>query len=215
MAPENKCPLCRSELHTQYFSDKKREFFRCECCGLVSVPKKYYLSGSDEKARYDLHQNHPSNKGYFDFLNDFVKVIRNYISETSLGLDFGSGPTPLLAEIFSSLGYDMSIFDLFYADDKYMLEKKYDFITMVEVLEHMKDPWEDLRTLWGSLRPRGIIGIMTKFLPEDKEKFRGWSYKNDSTHICFYSVETFNWIREKINAELIFPAENIVLMSKI
>ena len=214
VAPEYECPLCRAGLATPYFSDRKREFFRCKSCGLVSVPEKYHLSESDEKIRYDLHENHPDNKGYFNFLNNFVSVIRKYIVESSNGLDFGSGPTPVLAEILSSIGYDITIFDPFYADDRFVLDNKYDFITLVEVVEHLKDPEEELRTLWECLNQGGMIGIMTGFLPEDKDEFRGWSYKNDSTHICFYSVDTFKWISKSLNSELMFPADNIVLMFK-
>ena len=214
MSAEYECPLCRSEIDLLFFSDKKREFVRCEYCGLVSVPEKYFLSESDEKARYDLHENNPENKGYFDFLNNFVSVIRNHIGGFSKGLDFGSGPTPVLAGIFTSLGYDISIYDPFYADDRLSLEKKYDFIAMVEVLAHLKDPGKELRTLWECLNPGGVIGIMTGFFPEDKDSFRRWSYKNDSTHICFYSKTTFKWISKQLNAALIFPDKDIVLMFK-
>lgn len=214
MAAEFGCPLCRSELDLPYYSDKKREFFRCAYCGLVSVPEKFYLSESEEKARYDLHENTPDNKGYREFLNNFIFVIRNHIGGSSKGLDFGSGPTPVLAGMFSSLGHDISIYDPFYADDRLVLEKKYDFIAMVEVLEHLKEPGKELRTLWTCLDPGGFIGIMTGFFPDDRDDFRRWSYKNDSTHICFYSETTFKWISKQLNATLTFPDKDIVLMFK-
>ncbi len=214
MVPEYKCPLCRSEIKISCFSDKNREFFRCKSCGLVSVPEKHYLSGSDEKARYDLHENSPDNKGYIGFLNQFVSVIRNYIGSPSNGLDFGSGPEPVLAGILSSFGYDISIFDPFYANERGVFEKKYDFITLVEVLEHLKDPKKELRTLWECLKPGGVIGIMTGFVPEDYDQFPGWRYKNDLTHICFYSKRSFEWIADWFNAELLIPGDNVVLMFK-
>ncbi|MEN8222138.1 MAG: class I SAM-dependent methyltransferase [Acidobacteriota bacterium] len=208
------CSLCCYRDTRLFQADRKREFFLCEGCGLVSVPEKYYLSEEDEKARYDLHENNSDNKGYIDFLNNFVSVIRPYIKGLSSGLDFGSGPSPLLAGILSSLGYEISIFDPFYANDRSVPGKKFDFITLVEVLEHLKDPEREFKMLWECLNPGGVIGIKTKFLPEKKEEFPGWSYKNDLTHICFYSKLPFEWIAERFNAKLIFPADDIVLMFK-
>jgi hypothetical protein len=37
----------------------RRAYYRCGRCHLVFVPARYHLSASDEKAHYDLHQNHP------------------------------------------------------------------------------------------------------------------------------------------------------------
>ena len=214
MPEENKCPLCSSEQMVSYFSDRNKEFFRCEDCGLVSVPERYHLSGEEEMSRYDLHENTIDNKGYLNFLDRFYKVISNIVSKGSIGLDFGSGPEPVLAGLFTKRGYNISVFDVYYAPDRSVLKKKYDFITIVEVLEHLKNPEKELRMLWDCLNPGGVIGIMTKFLPVKKDEFSSWSYKNDQTHICFYSEMVFEWISNRFNSKLVFPAVNIVLMFK-
>ncbi len=199
---------------TLFFSGKKREFFRCEECRLVFAPEKYHLSEEDEKARYDKHENTSGNKGYLDFLYRFYSVLSSHIEDESIGLDFGSGPGPVLAELFKENSYNISIYDVFYAPDRSVLSKRYDFITIVEVLEHLRNPEKELRTLWECLNPGGVIAIMTKFLPSKKKNFTLWSYKNDITHICFYSEPVFKWISNNFNSKLLFPADDIVLMFK-
>jgi len=71
--------------------------------------------------------------------------------------------------------------------------KSYDFVTSTEVLEHLREPREELQRLTRMLRPNGYLGIMTKLLPPF-EKFADWHYKRDLTHICFYSESTFEWV---------------------
>lgn len=208
------CPLCKSFETGSFHTDRKKEFFRCEGCGLVFVPEKYHLSEIAEMARYDLHENTHDNQGYLNFLNRIYEVITGIVSDGSRGLDFGSGPKPVLAGLFSVGGYDISVYDVFYAPDRSVLKKKYDFITIVEVLEHLKHPEKELKMLWECLNPGGVIGIMTKFLPVKKGEFSKWSYKNDSTHIRFYSESVFKWVSNRFNSKLVFPADDIVLMYK-
>lgn len=214
MQDNNKCPLCRSELIELFFQDKRREFCRCSTCGQIYVPEKYHLSDSGEKARYDLHQNSPENLGYVKFLTDFVERIEAYVSKHSSGLDFGSGPVPVLADILTSRGYKMSVYDRFYSDDRSVFDQSYDFITMVEVVEHLSNPMKEITVLWNSLNPGGVIGIKTKFTPEKKEAFSAWNYKNDLTHICLFSEQPFYWIADTLNSELTFPDRDTVLMFK-
>lgn len=196
------------------FIDRKREFFQCDDCGLVSVPEKYHLSEREEMFRYDLHENTPDNKGYLNFLNRFYKVINGIVTKGSSGLDFGSGPEPVLAGLFTEKGYDVSTFDPFYAPDRSVLNRKYDFITMVEVMEHLKEPEKEMNMLLRCLNPEGVIGIMTKFAPGHIDEFSLWNYKNDPTHICFYSEPVFKWISNRFNTKLVFPENDIVLMYK-
>lgn len=59
------------------------------------------------------------------------------------------------------------------------------------------------------LNPGGYLGIMTRFYPEihgvpEAETFANWYYHRDDTHIVFYSPDTFQWIADKKNLEIIF-----------
>ena len=131
----------------------------------------------------------------------------------SHGLDFGCGPGPTLHVMFEELGYPMAIYDPFYAADESVLEIEYDFVTATEVVEHLQNPRQSLNKMWRCVKPGGYLGIMTK-LVKDQESFAGWFYKNDETHICFYSVETFKWLSGQWRTEPVFVGEDIVFFRK-
>lgn len=58
---------------------------------------------------------------------------------------------------------------------------------------HFSNPAQDWGQLTGLLRPWSWLGIMTK-LVISRERFVDWHYKNDLTHVVFYSSETFTWL---------------------
>lgn len=207
------CPLCNSESHKEFYTGKKREYLRCTNCQLVFVPKKYILSEKEEKARYDTHENFSDDPGYRNFLQRMATPIKEHVPEYSSGLDFGCGPTPVLANILTELRYNMSTYDIFYNDNKTVFNKQYDFITTTEVIEHLLNPKKEIEKLWSLLKPGGTLGIMTK-LVIDADAFSRWHYKNDSTHIRFFSIETFKWLAKQLNAELYFYYNDVMIFKK-
>jgi len=209
------CPLCREASRDLFFSGKYREFYRCPCCALVFVPPEYYLPEDREKERYDLHENSPENRGYVKFLSEVADIFMAHVKTIGKGLDFGSGPEPVFAGILRARGFDMSTYDPFFASDAGVFRNKYDLIALVEVMEHLKDPMGEIRRLNHCLEPGGVISIRTEMMPEGNEAFRFWSYKNDPTHICFYSDDTFRWLAETLRFRLLFPAPHVVLMFRI
>jgi hypothetical protein len=207
------CPLCGSKSAGEYCRDKRRRYLRCGVCMLVFVPSGQHLSPEEEKTRYDLHRNAPDDQGYRAFLRRMVDQLQKRLAPGCAGLDFGSGPEPLLAAMFRTAGYPMAIYDRFYEPVPAVLERQYDFITATEVAEHLHDPKAELDRLWNCLRPRGWLGIMTR-PPADRDVFPAWYYKNDLTHVCFYSPATFAWLARRWAADLEFPESDIVLLRK-
>ncbi len=139
--------------------------------------------------------------------------MQERLESGSRGLDFGSGPGPTLSVMFEEVGHSVEIYDHFYARDPCVLEKKYDFITATEVVEHLHNPRKELDRLWACLKPGGILGVMTK-LVLDHEAFARWHYKNDPTHICFFSRSTFEWLAAQWLAELTFANKDVILFYK-
>lgn len=135
------------------------------------------------------------------------------IGKACKGLDFGSGPGPTLSVMFEEKGHNMNIYDSFYQKDLSVFEQKYDFITATEVIEHLSDPLFELDRLWNCLKPGGYFGIMTKRPPE-KKKFQQWHYKNDDTHIAFYSKETFRWIGKHWMSSPEFIGKDVTIFQK-
>jgi len=207
------CPLCASSAVAFYHSDERRDYIRCANCGLVFVPKPFHLAAQDEKANYDLHENNPEDQGYRMFLARLFDVLEPKLAPASSGLDFGCGPGPTLSLMFAERGHRMALYDIFYAPDRAVLEKRYAFITATEVVEHLSSPGEVLDELWRLLEPKGWLGIMTK-LVRDREAFASWHYKNDPTHICFFSRQTFAQLGTKWQASMEFVGADVVLFQK-
>jgi cyclopropane fatty-acyl-phospholipid synthase-like methyltransferase len=168
---------------------------------------------SDEKAEYDLHQNSPDDQGYRQFLSRIFEPVHGRLAPGSHGLDFGSGPGPTLSVMFEEVGHRMAIYDPFYSADTSPLSARYDFVTASEVVEHFRDPAVDLNRIWSCVKPDGLLAIMTK-LALDREAFARWHYKNDRTHICFFSRETFEWLATEWNVDLDFAGDDVVLLSR-
>jgi len=207
------CPLCQSSDISFYFQDK-RDYFQCSVCSLVFVPPDQLLSLAEEKQVYDQHENSPDDTGYRHFLNRIFVPMSQSAKPYSHGLDFGSGPGPTLSIMFAEAGHSMTIYDPFYAPDKQCFQQNYDFISASEVVEHLHQPGEELNRLWSCLKSGGILGIMTKRVI-DQPAFANWHYKKDPSHVCFFSLETFQWLAQQWQAELIVAGKDVVLFKKL
>ena len=205
------CPLCES-VETYFFqADKSREYYRCRKCLLIHVPANQHLSLEQEKAVYDLHENHIHDLRYRAFLFRIFQPLQAQIKAGACGLDYGCGPGPALAHMFREQDYQMEIYDPIYARQPQVLTRQYDFITCTEVVEHFFEPAVEFNRLFALLKPGGWLGLMTK-LATKQQAFNLWHYKNDLTHVCFYSRETFRWLAAKHQSTLAFYGQDAILM---
>src|SRR5215469_12969011 len=92
----NVCKLCGFEGLAFLCEDKRRPFYICSGCGLVSVPEKYWLCADSERARYDLHDNSLSNSGYVKFLSQIIDETVKISTPGMKILDFGCGKDAVL-----------------------------------------------------------------------------------------------------------------------
>ena len=208
------CPLCRGRNSAEFWRDRFRPYLRCADCALVFVPAAYHISAEQEKAEYDLHQNDPQDPGYRKFLARLFEPLRQRLAPAASGLDFGCGPGPTLSLLFQEAGYPVALYDKFYADHPQALQTNYDFITASEVVEHLHAPGAELERLYQRLNSNGILGIMTK-LVTGREAFSSWHYKNDRTHICFFSAATFVWLGQRWQAQVEFFGKDVILLTKL
>lgn len=209
----SRCPLCHSEDSSLYSKHKTGEYRLCEICSLVFILPESYLNTEEEKARYDLHKNSPDDPNYRKFLSKVYEPVKEHIQSDAIGLDFGSGPGPTLSKMFEEAGHKINIYDLYYADNKDVLKQKYDFITSTEVVEHLYDPKTVIDTLVSMLKERGLLALLTQPYPE-KEEFDNWYYKNDPTHVCFFSFDTMRWIAQKYRCVLEIIGKDIFIFRR-
>ncbi|MEH6591215.1 MAG: class I SAM-dependent methyltransferase [Halioglobus sp.] len=207
------CPLC-GDTNTAFFhEDKRRTYLRCARCMLVFVPPCFYLDVAAERAEYDKHRNDVDDVGYRGFLARLAVPLLERLDNDACGLDFGCGPGPALAHMLREAGHRVSVYDPYYAPDKSALCGPYDFVTATEVVEHLHLPGPELTRLWASLKPGGWFGVMTK-LVLDVSAFSTWHYKNDPTHVCFFSRQTWQWWARQQGAQLYFYGADVALLRK-
>ncbi len=213
MTRETHCPLCAAEDPSPYTRDRCRPYLYCGHCGLVFVPADYYLDRDAERAEYELHRNDPADPAYRGFLSRLAEPLTRRLAPGSGGLDFGCGPGPALAEMLRESGFRVALYDSFFAPDAAVLDAQYDFVCATEVVEHLHHPGRELDRLWSLLRSGGWLGIMTK-LVRDREAFDGWHYKNDPTHVCFFSERTWHWWATRYDARLERIGADVILLQR-
>lgn len=193
------CPLCHSIAPRDYAEDKRRCYYQCGTCHLVFADPASWPDARTEKAEYDLHDNDPEDTGYQSFLARMAIPLNEKLPAGASVLDFGCGPAPVLAQQLEQCGHSVRLFDVFYHPDEQALTTDYDAVVLTEVIEHLHRPFQDMRRLWSCVKPGGILAIMTQRVISQK-RFRLWTYKNDPTHVCFYSEATFRWLASHLGA---------------
>ena len=213
MTAESHCPLCGARDNRFFCKDRRRAYLRCHDCALVFVPPEYFLSRAAERAEYDLHENSLDDPGYRGFLSRLAQPLLQRLPDGARGLDFGCGPAPALARMLREAGCEVALYDSFYLPDAQVLQPAYDFVCATEVVEHLHHPGAQLEVLWSLLGAGGWLGIMTK-LARDVDAFSRWHYKNDPTHVCFFSVETWQWWARQMDAQLEILGADVILLQK-
>lgn len=207
------CPLCEGNNCRPYYQDSKRCYQQCGRCELVFVGAEYHLGPEQEKAEYNLHDNSPHDAGYRRFLSRLCVPLCERLPPAQRGLDFGCGPGPTLSLMLEEAGHAMTLYDPFYQPDNTVLAERYNFVTATEVVEHLFRPGQELEKLWSMLGRGGYLAVMTK-LVLDVEAFARWHYKNDPTHVCFFSVETWRWWASEHAARLEVIGSDVILLQQ-
>lgn len=207
------CPLCGAGHAAFYHRDARRPYLQCRRCDLVFVPPDYLPDTAAERAEYDLHRNDVNDAGYRRFLSRLATPLLARLPAGASGLDFGCGPGPALARMLRARGLSVALYDPFYAPDASVLCGRYDFICATEVVEHLHRPGAELARLWRLLAPGGWLGVMTK-LVRDADAFSRWHYKNDPTHVCFFSAATWHWWTARRGAHAQFEGADVILIRR-
>ena len=80
-------------------------------------------------------------------------------------------------------------------------------------MEHFQEPAKEFRLLQKLLKKGGKLYCMTELLPKQDE-FRDWYYKNDPTHVVFYSEKNLIWIKEAMGFEDVSVEGRLIVFTK-
>lgn len=161
------------------------------------------MSLEEEHKHYAKHNNSIENEGYVAMFQDFMqKTLLKAKDGTKNVLEFGSGPGPVLSELLRREGFEVDIYDKFFAPKKVYEDKLYDAITSTEVIEHISDPLSIMQFFNAHLKVGGHLCLMTQFHSNIIDEFLKWWYCRDLTHISFFRVETFEELAKRTGFEV-------------
>lgn len=208
-----KCKICNSK------SDRilNLDYYQCSSCDFIQMDDKNRVSFEEERKVYDYHNNSIEDKKYTDYLMDFFnRGVAPYADKGKL-LDFGSGPSPVLAQLIErETDFDVDHYDHHYQPRKVYEGNQYDVIISTEVIEHFYNPNEMFELYKSLLKPGGILSVMTNFHKNDDNHFKSWWYVRDETHISFYNIKTLEKIAENFGFEIVYTDNvKICTMKKI
>ena len=207
------CPLCDGN-NTRHIGDLVgRPSLRCGTCDLLFVHPDFHLLPEMELQRYLTHRNNRDDSGYLVFLERLIAPLVALVTPGSEILDFGSGPTPVMAELMRERGYRVEIYDPFFSVDISVLDRTYDAVACCETAEHFRFPIDDWSKIMKCMRQGSMLGVMTLMYNDNMDVIRWW-YAQDPTHICFYSSCTMEWIAAHFGLQLDIVNDRVVLFEK-
>lgn len=199
------CQICQCD--TSLLSlPKHGDFHWCRQCDFISKDRSFHPSQQEALEIYGLHENTIEDPRYLAYFEAFLKAaVVDYVGRGKTALDFGSGPTPVLAQILRrDYGFSTDIYDLHYATDKACLDKQYDLITATEVVEHLSHPLSHFHAFKTMMKDDGLLAVMTLFHPNNEAAFQNWHYMRDETHLSFFTLKTFEYIAREVGLQIIY-----------
>ncbi|MDE7264400.1 MAG: class I SAM-dependent methyltransferase [Anaeroplasmataceae bacterium] len=175
----------------------------CSKCGLLTKIER--ISFEEERNRYDEHQ---CDEGYQSYMENVYNRIKGYLKE-GISLDYGCGQIHLLADYLNKNHFSCDYYDLHYFP--LYPKRTYDTILLIEVFEHLYEPYQELIRLRGLLNESGRIIIITKTY--DDVDLENWWYFRDKTHISFLKKNTFSFWN--IGMKIIAYNEDIFVLERI
>jgi hypothetical protein len=189
-----KCRLCQTEMK-HYSKTRGRDYYRCPHCDSIQLDEKQLLTPDNEKKRYDTHNNDVFDSGYQKFVSPITNYIFKHSKETNKGLDFGAGPGPVISKVLTDNHYQIKQYDPHYHPDIELLVSQYDYIVACEVVEHFNQPKKEFDLLIKITKNQGYWIFMTDIYDESID-FDKWYYKNDETHVIFYTKKTLEYLKK-------------------
>ncbi len=208
------CTVCKNNKIKFFFNIKKLDYWQCERCKATMLNPVQFISRNEEKKHYLKHNNEINDTGYRNFLANLIEPLKEKISINDIGLDYGCGYAPGLADILRKDGFNVELYDPIFFKNENIFFRKFNFITCSEVVEHFFKPYDEFHKIDSLLATNSWLAIMTSFMTEDR-LFENWHYRRDPTHVVFYKKTTFKIIGYQRNWKVNFPSKNIVIFNKL
>jgi len=207
------CILCNTKLLEPIHNEKPHRFYDCHCCGSIVRSTDTFPNDSIEIERYESHNNDVNDPRYQKFVSPITQAVQtDFDAQNSLGLDFGAGTGPVITKVLKDIGYHLNLYDPFFHPDTSVLNQNYDYIVCCEVIEHFHQPLKEFQLLKELLKPHGKLYCMTDIF-RNQIAFENWYYKNDPTHVIFYTEKSLQWIQNKVGFNHLAIEKRLIVFS--
>jgi SAM-dependent methyltransferase len=210
------CRICKSS--SSLFFQDQRAFYKCAECSLIFTEE---FPDQEVEEKHYKDQWTTTDPGFWKSQVDvLLQLINNYRTPRHI-LDFGSGSGEMTHE-FRQRGYDVTPLEPmthgYLKDQQYTV--KFDVVIAVEVIEHLLEPWEEIREIEKVLAPDGIV-VFTSLLtnpfidrPDAKDQFKNWWYKDDPTHVSFFCNQVLSKMADTGNFDIDIFGNNLFVLKR-
>ncbi len=161
------CRVCLRNSLAPFLQKDGLNYLRCCQCQATLVSAAQLPSHQTQLQKYQQHENDPLDARYREFLNRLAAPLLAVLPANQVGLDFGCGPGPALADMLTQAGHSMRLYDPFFFPDATVLDQQFDFVTCTEVAEHFHQPHAEFTRMVALLKPGGLLALMTSFQHDD------------------------------------------------
>lgn len=211
------CPICNSK---STLSPEDEEYIRCMNCGVIRTKYDYNATqySTDYALNYLKYALSPCNKS----LNLFrLGLVARWIKDDATILDIGCcvgefirfaenhytcegfEPNPVAAREAQKRTCSTIMQDL-------NGHKKYDCVTMFDVLEHIQDPVQIVEHISSILLPNGILAITTPNASAcvgGLEIDRSWKHYKPKEHLFVYTNLSLKLLLGKVGLKVVHTGE--------
>lgn len=219
------CPICFQKKFSVKYTINNYQIVQCDNCKLVMLNQKLKFEEVVDLYKNNYFNGNANGSGYFNYntmekslRKNFRKRVKKIIAQTGRNislLDVGAGQgffvDECLKEGIKAEGLEISKEALIYTEKELKIKmyagtiedfkpsKKYDVITLWDVIEHVYEPNRFLKIINESLKDNGFIFLSTGDIDSFVAKISGsaWHLFNLPEHAYFYSKKTINKLLNK------------------
>lgn len=215
------CKICNAKVTKKFEKTilnkyKNIGYFQCEDCAFIQINEATWLNEAYQSAITSLDIGILYRNELLK--NTTIQIIDTFFQDAKLLLDYAGG-YGIFTRIMRDAGFN------YYWEDKFcenifakhftindIENKKFDFVTAFEVLEHMENPIEELNEIFSY---SDNILISTELIPENS-LIENWWYIAPETgqHISFYTKKSLELIAEKYDCNYYNISETLHLFTK-
>lgn len=149
-----KCTICGHPAKI-IFNKKGYDYYECSHCKSIFVPdgidQSNMVGGEHEVGR---NENENATR---------IERIKELVGKYGRVLDWGCGHGYLVKDL-KEAGMDAVGYDKFNPDFDKIPEGHFNLICLIEVVEHLSDPFNELDIIYQKLLPNGILKLETSFV---------------------------------------------------